>query len=109
MTPLINISPSSALIFSEVVGFTYEYLSEPFQKGFCSINNCIFAFVKSVSSSIYKVIRPVLNFFFYHKISQVQKSTKKHNQYIGFFQDKILSTLNTLVFVQDKILYQMSP
>ena len=36
------------------------------------------------SSSIYKVIRPVLNFlfFFYDKISQVQK---KHNQYIGFF------------------------
>ena len=32
------------------------------------------------SSSIYKVIRPVLNFlfFFYDKISQVQKSTKKH-------------------------------
>ena len=63
------------------------------------------------SSSIYKVIRPVLNFlfFFYDKISQVQKSTKKHNQYIGFFQDKILSTLSTLVFVQDKILYQMLP
>ena len=35
---------------------------------------------------------------FYDKISQVLKSTKKHNQYIGFFQDKILSTLNTLVF-----------
>ena len=32
----------------------------------------------SSSSSIYKVIRPVLNFFFYDKISQVQKSTKKH-------------------------------
>ena len=62
-------------------------------------------------SSIYKeVIRPVLNFFFfYEKISQALKSTKKHNQYISFFQDKILSTLNTLVFVQDKILYQMSP
>ena len=26
-----------------------------------------------------------------------------------FFQDKILPTLNTLIFVQDKILYQMSP
>ena len=69
---------------------------------------------------------------FQDKISQVQKSTKKHNQYIVFvfffrirfhkykkapktqsiycfFQDKILSTLNTLVFVQDKILYQMWP
>ena len=34
------------------------------------------------SSSIYKVIRPVLNFlfFFYDKISQVQKSTKKHQK-----------------------------
>ena len=32
------------------------------------------------SSSIYKVIRPVLKFlfFFYDEISQVQKSTKKH-------------------------------
>ena len=67
---------------------------------------------KNFSRSIYKVITPVLNFsffLFYDKISQVQKSTKKHNQYIVFFQDKILSTLNTLVFVQDKILYQMSP
>ena len=34
------------------------------------------------SSSIYKVIRPVLNFlfFFYDKILQVQKSTKKHQK-----------------------------
>ena len=30
------------------------------------------------SSIIIEVIRPVLNFFFYDKISQVQKSTKKH-------------------------------
>ena len=82
-------------------------------------------------SSINGVIRSVLNFLlcFYDKISQVQKitinimvlfrirfykykkapkSTKKHNQYIGFFQDKISPTLNTLVFVQDKILYPMS-
>ena len=63
------------------------------------------------SSSIDGVIRKVLNFlfFFYDKISQALKSTKKHNQYIVFFQDKILSTLNTLVFVQGKILYQMLP
>ena len=35
-----------------------------------------------VNSSIYKVIRPVLNFLFsfYDKISQVQKSTKKHQK-----------------------------
>ena len=33
------------------------------------------------SSSIYKVIRPVLNFFFfYDNISQVRKSTKKHQK-----------------------------
>ena len=33
------------------------------------------------SSSIYKVIRPVLNFlFFYNKISQVQKSIKKNKR-----------------------------
>ena len=32
-----------------------------------------------VSSSINEVIRSVLNFFFFHdKISQVQKSTKRH-------------------------------
>ena len=32
-----------------------------------------------MSSSVYKVIRPVLNFFFfYDKISQALKSTKKH-------------------------------
>ena len=29
---------------------------------------------------MYKVIRPVLNFFFYDKISQVLKSTKKHQK-----------------------------
>ena len=66
-------------------------------------------FSEHLSSSIYEVIRPVLNFlffFFYDKISQVQKSTKKHNQYIVFFQNKILPTLNTSVFVQDNI---MSP
>ena len=35
--------------------------------------------LKPKSSSIYKVIRPVLNFFFfYDKISQALKSTKKH-------------------------------
>ena len=35
-----------------------------------------------VNSSIYKVIRPVLNFLFsiYDKISQVQKSTRKHQK-----------------------------
>ena len=32
----------------------------------------------SDSISIYKVIRPVLNFFFYVKILQAPKSTKKH-------------------------------
>ena len=32
------------------------------------------------SSIIIEVIRPVLNFFFYDKISQVQKSTKKHQK-----------------------------
>ena len=34
------------------------------------------------SSNINEVIRPVLNFlfFFYDKISQVQKSTKKHQK-----------------------------
>ena len=48
MTPQINISPSSALIPLEVIGFTYEYLSESFQVGLYSVNNCIFAFVKSV-------------------------------------------------------------
>ena len=73
--------------------------------GYCNKTN--------FSSSINGVIRPVLNFlffFFYDNISQLQKINKKHNQYIVFFfQDKILSTLNTLVFVQDKILYQMSP
>ena len=31
------------------------------------------------SSNIYKVIRPVLNFF-YNKISQAPKSTKKHQK-----------------------------
>ena len=30
------------------------------------------------SSNINEVIRPVLNFFFYDKISQVPKSTEKH-------------------------------
>ena len=30
------------------------------------------------SSNINEVIRPVLNFFFYKKISQVQKKKKKH-------------------------------
>ena len=48
-------------------------------------------------------------FFFYDKISQALESTKKHNQYIGFSQDKSLSTLNNLFFFQDKILNQMSP
>ena len=65
------------------------------------------------SSSIYKVFRPVLNFlFFYDKISQIQKALKSAKSTINilvFIQDKILSTLNTLVFVQDMILYQMSP
>ena len=67
------------------------------------------------SSSIYKVIRPVLNFFFFtirfHKYKKAPKSTKSTIiilGHFGFFQDKILSTLNTLAFVQDKILYQMS-
>ena len=40
---------------------------------------------------------------------QGTKSTINILRHFGFFQDKILSTLNTLVFVQDKILYQMSP
>ena len=48
MAPLINISSSSTLISSEVVGFTYEYVSELIEVGFCSVNNCTFAFVKSV-------------------------------------------------------------
>ena len=43
-----------------------------------------FVSVNSVctSSNINEVIRPVLNFlfFFYDKISQVQKSTKKHQK-----------------------------
>ena len=64
--------------------------------------------VSNASSSIYEVIWPVLNFlfFFYDKISQALKA---QSIYCFFFQDKILSTLNNLVFVQDKILYQMSP
>ena len=79
----------------------HDYLLLLMIIGYCNKTNC---------SGIYKeVITPVLNFFFYDKISQALKSTKKHNQYIDFFQDKILSTLNSLVFVQDKILYQMSP
>ena len=74
--------------------------------GYCNKTN--------FSSSINGVIRPVLNFLFFltirfHKNYKAPKSAKKHNQYNVFFQDKILSTLNTLVFVQDKILYQMLP
>ena len=69
--------------------------------GYCNKTN--------FSSSIYEVIIPVLNFLFYNKILQGLKSSKKHNQYISVFQDKILLTLNTSVFVHDKILYQMSP
>ena len=34
--------------------------------------------ITNFSSSINEVIRSVLNFFFYDKILQVQKSTKKH-------------------------------
>ena len=39
------------------------------------------------NSSIYKVIRSVSKFLllFYDNISQVQKGTEKHNQYIVFF------------------------
>ena len=38
-------------------------------------------FMFGMSSSIYNVIRPVLNFlFFYDKISQAPKSTKKHQK-----------------------------
>ena len=61
---------------------------------------------ENFSSIIYKVIRPVLNFlfFFYDKILQAPKSAIS---ILAFFQGKILSTLNTLVFVQDKILYQI--
>ena len=58
-------------------------------------------------SSIYKeVIRPLVLdfFFFYDKISQALKSTKKHNQYTSFFQNKILSTLNAFL-----IILRMSP
>ena len=56
----------------------------------------------ALNSNINGVIRPVLNFFFFF-LRYNFTSTKKHNQYIGFFfvfffQDKILSTLNTLVF-----------
>ena len=56
-----------------------------------------------ISSNIDEVVTSVLNFlFFYDEISSAQKSIKKntrYNQYIrtlwGFFQDKVLSTLNT--------------
>ena len=69
-----------------------------------------------MSSNINEVIRPVLNFLFFftirfHKYKKAPKSTKSTIiilGHFGFFQDKILSTLNTLAFVQDKILYQMS-
>ena len=30
------------------------------------------------------------------------QGTKKHNQYIGFFQEKILSTLNNLFFFRTR-------
>ena len=40
---------------------------------------------------------------------QGTKSTINILGHFAFFQDKILSTLNTLVFVQDKMLYQMLP
>ena len=54
-----------------------DYLSLLMIIGYCNKTNC---------SCIYKeVITPVLNFFFYDKISQALKSTKKHNQYISFF------------------------
>ena len=58
------------------------------------------------SGSIYKVTRPVLNFFFFFTI-KFYKHRKAQSIYCFFFQDKILSTLNTLVFVQDKMLYQI--
>ena len=77
--------------------------------------------IKNFSSSIYKVIRPVFNSFFFfftkrfHKYKkawkriQDTKNTINILGHFGFFQDKMLSTLNTLVFAQDKILCQMSP
>ena len=72
------------------------------------------------SSSINKVIKLVLNFLFFFTIRfqkyknalkrmQGTKSTINILGHFVFFQEKILSTLNTLVFVQDKILFQMSP
>ena len=73
----------------------------------CYCNNTNF------SSSIYKVIRPVLNLFFFtirfHKYKKAEKRRQRTINilgHFGFFQDKILSTLNTLAFVQDNI---MSP
>ena len=55
----------------------HDYLLLLMIIGYCNKTNC---------SGIYKeVTRPVLNFFFYDKISQALKSTKKHNQYISFF------------------------
>ena len=41
---------------------------------------CFFFGNQYESSNINEVISPVLKFFFYDKISQVQKSTKKHQK-----------------------------
>ena len=57
---------------------------------YCNKTNC--------SSSIYKVIRPVLNFFFfYDMISQALKSTKKHQKapkHTKKYENALKSTTN---------------
>ena len=56
-----------------------------------------------ISNNINEVIRPVLKFFFYDKISQVQKSIKTQFQFFYQCRFKADLVLYTYVFIYLKV------